>query len=331
MAKIFSIHSLIRQVSIILIAILFVILAFLSDNGFPLSQIICVSLVSGCLVSLLFPTCCGSLTLSLWFCSGISAVLALSCLAGIRFDNMIWLEQIMLISYLAAAGGAGVSRIGDISRSGIAWKGMELFSKMFYSCVFLVVSNTGAYFKDTDFLWCICAFLLVLYAVLYARNWFAVTMFFPSRVERCARMLDKKDVRVHSEDAASDKPKLAVVYDRAVKAVEEKQLYLKKKYSLEDLSREVFCNKTFLSRAINAYSGKGFCYFMNCFRVKYAMSLLDKNQKILVKELAFICGFSNVVTFNMAFKAVSGKTPTEYVDCIKASILNPSRKTELGL
>lgn len=325
MTKIFSLHSVIRMLSVIL-AVSLTLIFLLKPCGFVLPQIVFLAFTSACMVGLMFPSSCANLKLSAMYSSGAVVVMSTIALTGIGIKFFIISEQALLLGYLVVAGIVGVAGIGDTIRTNVAWKGVELFAKMLYACFFLTLVSAGGMAADDNHMWGCAAAAVALYLVLYSRNWFAVTMLFPARVERCIRILDRRDVRSRQEDHLADKSKLSIVYERAVEAVVEKKLFLLKKYSLEDLSKEVFCNKTFLSRAVNAYSGKGFCYFMNSFRVKHAMDLLDENPKILVKELAFICGFNNVVTFNMAFKAVSGQTPSEYVDNVKANLLRLSRK-----
>ena len=282
-------------------------------------------MMSGCLICLVFPVSYENIRLSLWS-AGMAAVFLLAAgFLGVPMEVFLLMAQLLLLTYLAVSGEYCALNINEILRANVAWKGVEMFSKMIYCCIYMAVASIGLISWGTCMLW-VCAFLsFVLYIILYLRNWFAVTLFIPSKTEKYIRSLDRRDVRSLQEDHLADGSKLSIVYERAVKAVEGKQLFLQQKYSLEDLSREVFCNKTFLSRAINAYSGKGFCYFINKFRIRYAMDLMDKDHRILVKELAFMSGFSNVVTFNMAFKAVSGKTPSEYIDNVKADLLRLSR------
>lgn len=327
MTKFISLHSAIRIVSITLVAAIIFFLLFLSFS-FPKQQALFLALSAGSLICLVFPTSCGNVKLSMWYSVAAAAVIAIMIAVGVNPVLMIVADQILLIVYLMIAGMTGVASIEEIIRIDVVWKGVELFAKMFYAVLYMVILSAGQALMDSVWLWLCCALSLALFFVLYIRDYFATTVFVSFAMEKKIRMIGRRDIRPRLEDPSCEKSKLSIVYERAVNAVESKRLYLEPKYSLAALSKEVFCNKTFLSRSINAFSGKGFCYFMNAFRIRYAMELLQKDHKILMKELAYMSGFSNVVTFNMSFKAVTGSTPTEYVDSLRAELLRPSRKVE---
>lgn len=327
MTKIISLHSTIRVISILLVASVATVL-LLCQSDFSLPQDLFFSAAAGCLICLIFPTSCGNMSLSMWYSLSVAAVMVFAVIVKIPSVLVVVVEQILLVLYLVIAGLAGVTNLEKIICENVAWKGVEIYSKLFYVAVYLVLLSLGQLLIDSVWLWCCSVMSVTLYLVLYSRDYFAITLFVPGSVEKRIRMLDRRDSSGHQGDVRGEKSKLSIVYDRAYNAVESKKLYLQPKYSLGDLSKEVFCNKTFLSRAINAYSGNGFCYFMNVFRINYARGILEKDQRILMKELAYMCGFSNIVTFNMAFKAVTGKTPTEHLDEIKADQLRLSRRME---
>ena len=92
--------------------------------------------------------------------------------------------------------------------------------------------------------------------------------------------------------------------------MENKRPFLVDALTLSDVAAALFTNTLYLSRTINAFSGKNFRRFVNDYRVDYAMNLFRKNMSLKVSELSEMSGFHTVVTFNMAFKLVKGVAPS---------------------
>jgi len=59
---------------------------------------------------------------------------------------------------------------------------------------------------------------------------------------------------------------------------------------------------------------RNFASFLNGYRLNYAKSVLaDLEQaRLPILTIAMDAGFSSLAPFNRAFKAVEGKTPSEY-------------------
>ena len=82
----------------------------------------------------------------------------------------------------------------------------------------------------------------------------------------------------------------------------------------------LYTNKTTLSKAINNTTGMNFCQFVNDYRIRYSLDLMERDPKLKVFELSEKSGFHNQVSFGMAFKLKMGITPGEY------SLLKRSRQ-----
>lgn len=67
-------------------------------------------------------------------------------------------------------------------------------------------------------------------------------------------------------------------------------------------------------KVINEYEGKNFSEFVNQYRIAKAKALLaDPGYgKEKIASIAYDCGFGNVTSFNLAFKAATQLTPTQY-------------------
>ena len=90
--------------------------------------------------------------------------------------------------------------------------------------------------------------------------------------------------------------------------------YLEPSVSLQDLSRRVGSNQTYVSRALNQGLETNFSRFINELRVEHAKALLDAGKHSSMLDLALESGFGSKASFNRAFKRHTGMTPTAYKD-----------------
>lgn len=120
-------------------------------------------------------------------------------------------------------------------------------------------------------------------------------------------------LRPHEFDPDNEDKRMTVLYRRVLEYMDEKKPYLDEDISLEQLSRHVYSNKTYLSKTINVMSGHNYRQFMNYYRVEHAMSLLREDPDLKMEDVAWMSGFHNVVSFNMAFKLFRSETPTEWM------------------
>lgn len=110
-----------------------------------------------------------------------------------------------------------------------------------------------------------------------------------------------------------DEIKMRRLYERVSIYMDDKKPYLHDSFSMKDLARAVYTNKAYLSRTISIHSGRNFKQFVNGYRVKHAVELIDKNPRFTVMELASLCGFHSVVSFNTAFSLNMNETPGAYI------------------
>ena len=97
-----------------------------------------------------------------------------------------------------------------------------------------------------------------------------------------------------------------------------KKPFLDFDFSISDLSSAIFTNKTYLSRTINQFAETNFPQYINSHRVEYALELMRRDPYLTVKEVAGMSGFGNPVSFNDAFKRVTGDTPGAYIKRIRS-------------
>lgn len=83
--------------------------------------------------------------------------------------------------------------------------------------------------------------------------------------------------------------------------------------SLTDLAAATTYHPVYLSRFFKQCTGLSFTDHVNRYRIGEATYML-KNTRQKMIDIAFSCGFNSLRSFNRAFKAVTGMTPTEYRD-----------------
>lgn len=96
--------------------------------------------------------------------------------------------------------------------------------------------------------------------------------------------------------------------------MQEEKKYQDPEISLEKLAHALHSNKHHVSQIINAYKGVSFFEYINQLRIEEAKVLLAETtrQDLHIIEVAYTVGFNNKVSFNAAFKKITGMTPTDY-------------------
>ncbi len=102
------------------------------------------------------------------------------------------------------------------------------------------------------------------------------------------------------------------IYERVVAYFETEKPFLDNDLTINDLSKVLYSNKLYISRAISQFTGRNFCQFVNYHRVTYSMELFRKNHDLKIHELADGSGFNSDVSYNMAFRLFMGETPGEW-------------------
>ena len=107
--------------------------------------------------------------------------------------------------------------------------------------------------------------------------------------------------------------RMELLFSRVERYMKEKEPYLDEHLTLADMASALYTNKASLSKAINHISGKNYCQYVNKYRVDYAVSLMMKDKRLKVIEIAMMSGFHSLASFNMAFRLFRGDTPSEFM------------------
>ena len=96
--------------------------------------------------------------------------------------------------------------------------------------------------------------------------------------------------------------------------MEQQHLYLDTGMNIQKLAKAAGTNKNMLSHIINKNLNQNFASFLNRYRVRESIRLLEdsnyRNYKI--EAIGEMCGFGNRQAFHLAFKKEMGITPTHF-------------------
>jgi len=103
------------------------------------------------------------------------------------------------------------------------------------------------------------------------------------------------------------------VIERIKELMEMDNCYLDEKLSLQALSSMLGITTHQLSEILNGRLDTNFRSFVNTYRVNAAKKMLLENEDMTILQAALNCGFNSKNTFNTAFHALEGMTPTEFL------------------
>ncbi|MGN7820489.1 helix-turn-helix domain-containing protein [Chitinophaga sp. 22536] len=110
----------------------------------------------------------------------------------------------------------------------------------------------------------------------------------------------------------------------------EKALYKDPELTLDKLAAAMEISRHHLSEALNQYLGQSFYQFINEYRIREVVKLLDKYREEKetpnILSLAFEAGFHSKSSFNQYFKKVTGTTPSAYMKS-KNTVVVTTRNT----
>ena len=102
--------------------------------------------------------------------------------------------------------------------------------------------------------------------------------------------------------------------ERVQEYVEQEKPYLDNELRLSGLADQLEISIHHLSQVVNEQLGKSFSDFINEYRVEEAKRLLanPRYKERYVISIAYEAGFNNKTSFNKAFKAQTGLSPSQY-------------------
>ncbi len=112
------------------------------------------------------------------------------------------------------------------------------------------------------------------------------------------------------------------LFQRVYEQVSEQALYRQAGLKIDDLAELLGLPVHYLSYVINAGSGLNFQAWLNQFRVAYAQRALLAADESSILAIGLAAGFNSKASFNRAFKAATGQSPSEYRSTHASQITN---------
>lgn len=103
---------------------------------------------------------------------------------------------------------------------------------------------------------------------------------------------------------------------------ENTKQFTKQDMSLALLAAHFGTNTKYLSEVINTHKGKNFNSYINELRINYIIDKLKNNKTYLQYKISYLAeesGFSSHSSFATVFKAVTGISPTVFIDLLKTT------------
>ena len=110
----------------------------------------------------------------------------------------------------------------------------------------------------------------------------------------------------HPEEASSAPKKLSVV-----EVKEYLEQHYAEKITLDELSKQFFINKYYLTRVFKEHFGQSITAYLTSLRITHAKQLLRFSDKS-VEKIGLECGLGQLHYFSRVFKEVEGVAPSVY-------------------
>lgn len=120
------------------------------------------------------------------------------------------------------------------------------------------------------------------------------------------------------------------IFDKIINIIEEEKYFMQHDASLENVSKLLEINRSYLSQVINEEFGKSFNNVINEYRVHEARMLLagDSARIFTIASVAQSVGFNSVNVFNKAFKRYTGITPSFFIQSLQKEDMLSSVSTQ---
>lgn len=119
-----------------------------------------------------------------------------------------------------------------------------------------------------------------------------------------------------------DADSTATLFQHVLSEVRSRELFREPGLRVDDLAGQLGLATHYLSYVINAESGQNVQAWLNDLRVEAAQQALRAAGDDAVLEIGLAAGFNSKASFNRAFKAATGQSPSDYRAAHRAQIAN---------
>ncbi len=125
------------------------------------------------------------------------------------------------------------------------------------------------------------------------------------KVLREAKILQQNKSNIKNIDVSS-------ILENLNALMENEKLYLQENINLKFLSSRLKITSHQLSRILNEYLQVNFRTYINSYRIKEAIALLESSPELGILEISIAAGFNSKSSFYTAFQKETGCLPAEY-------------------
>lgn len=139
---------------------------------------------------------------------------------------------------------------------------------------------------------------------------------------------DKEDASTEEDGDgdSSESERLHELFCRLDRLMRDEKLYCENGLSLDSLAARLFSNRTYLSTALNRFSGVPFRTYINTLRINEAVRILSvAEDETPLKVLSDRLGFNTLSTFYRSFQTVVGMPPSRFRREMQVLAQNKSR------
>ena len=146
----------------------------------------------------------------------------------------------------------------------------------------------------------------------------------PSGMPKFLAALVAGQIKPKPEPVSESEGDFKNLYNRILQEMEEKKLYKDPELTVGKLSSHLGSNSVYVSRVINSFSGSHFNAFINQYRIREVIQMLElqsrKHSSDTLKDVALSCGFNSYRTFYRSFIKHTGLNPNEYLHFLQGEL-----------
>jgi len=127
------------------------------------------------------------------------------------------------------------------------------------------------------------------------------------------KTLKDENFKKYSGSTLSEDQKISLI-SKLEHLIQVEKIFINEKLSIEDIAIKLDTNSKYISQIINETFNKNFYNYINSYRIEEAKLMLksELSDKYSILGIAQSVGFVSKSTFNVAFKRITGLTPTEF-------------------
>lgn len=175
-----------------------------------------------------------------------------------------------------------------------------------YIILWIVISITGYYTYIIDG-------PMIKVMIIIANGMVILFYFIEKKYEKLLLLIQEDSREMRYKKSMVGNINTAAVIERVKELMEQENRYLDEKLSLQTLSAMLGITAHQLSEILNSRLKTNFRSFVNSYRINAAKKMLLENEDMSILQAALNCGFNSKNTFNTAFHALEGTTPTEFL------------------